>query len=236
MPAVDVYLVRHGETRENVLGIIQGQKDTLLNDMGRLQSQSAGELLRSIAFDTAFTSDLRRSSETAKIILNGRDEVPLCPTSLLRERFMGDLEGAPPGTRKDKTLWAKVEPHTKFLARCLNWWEQCILPLSKPSQTLVDSRQEVISVLAVTHGAYISTLLFSGLLDIKEYRVRGDVDFEAPIHNTSVTVVTIEDGGGFGQIQHFAYIQHLLRPGPVDNPDILEDEGQQTKEVEVDRA
>ncbi|KAH7343272.1 hypothetical protein B0J17DRAFT_641683 [Rhizoctonia solani] len=30
-----VYVIRHGETNENRLGIIQGQMDTQLNDAGR---------------------------------------------------------------------------------------------------------------------------------------------------------------------------------------------------------
>lgn len=63
MPRVLVYIVRHGETPENVAGIIQGQKDTVLNDAGEAQSKLAADALRDVPFDMAFTSDLRRARD-----------------------------------------------------------------------------------------------------------------------------------------------------------------------------
>lgn len=67
MPRVYVYIVRHGETDENVNGIIQGQKDTVLNDTGRAQSKLAGEALREVKFDIALTSDLKRATEVRRL-------------------------------------------------------------------------------------------------------------------------------------------------------------------------
>lgn len=65
MPTVVVRLVRHGETNENVQGIMQGQLDTELNDLGRAQAERLAEALESIPFQYAFTSDLRRASEVS---------------------------------------------------------------------------------------------------------------------------------------------------------------------------
>lgn len=63
MPRVYVYIVRHGETLENVAGIIQGQKDTILNVTGRAQSELAAEALRNVPFEISLTSDLKRARD-----------------------------------------------------------------------------------------------------------------------------------------------------------------------------
>lgn len=65
MPRINIYLVRHGETDWNVAGVVQGQKDTTLNETGRTQSMLAGDALRSIRFHFAFTSDLSRAREVS---------------------------------------------------------------------------------------------------------------------------------------------------------------------------
>lgn len=62
MVAARIYIVRHGETEENRLGIMQGHLDTKLNDTGIRQAQLAAQALRHVAFDIAFTSDLERAS------------------------------------------------------------------------------------------------------------------------------------------------------------------------------
>ena len=56
-----VYLVRHGETQENREGIIQGQKDTELNEVGLKQARLLGEALKDVKFSLGFSSDLKRA-------------------------------------------------------------------------------------------------------------------------------------------------------------------------------
>jgi len=58
---VFVYLVRHGETQENRDGIIQGQKDTLLNPTGETQVRSIGERFKGMTIDFLISSDLKRA-------------------------------------------------------------------------------------------------------------------------------------------------------------------------------
>lgn len=58
-----VYLVRHGETDANRDGIIQGQLNTPLNDLGRKQANLVGEVLRGVPFNAAYSSDLDRATE-----------------------------------------------------------------------------------------------------------------------------------------------------------------------------
>lgn len=60
-PIARIYLVRHGETQENRDGIIQGQMDTILNEMGQEQVRMLGERFRQVKIDRAFSSDLKRA-------------------------------------------------------------------------------------------------------------------------------------------------------------------------------
>jgi probable phosphoglycerate mutase len=54
--------VRHGETDPNRDRIVQGQLDTQLNATGLQQAAMTAEVLKSVSFDKAFTSDLQRAS------------------------------------------------------------------------------------------------------------------------------------------------------------------------------
>lgn len=56
-----VYLVRHGETNENRMGITQGQMDTVLNKFGHLEAAKCGKALKNVTFTHAFSSDLKRA-------------------------------------------------------------------------------------------------------------------------------------------------------------------------------
>ena len=58
---VQVYIVRHGETQENRDGIIQGQRDTVLNAIGLEQARMVGEALKDAKLGIAFSSDLSRA-------------------------------------------------------------------------------------------------------------------------------------------------------------------------------
>ena len=63
-----VYLVRHGETQENREGIIQGQKDTELNEAGLKQAGLLGEALKDVKFSLGFSSDLKRAYNVSLLL------------------------------------------------------------------------------------------------------------------------------------------------------------------------
>ena len=85
-------IVRHGETVWNAEGRIQGHTDVGLSDKGAEQSRLLGKRLAQIPIDVAYTSDLKRSSETAKLALGDRDIV-LNETPRLRQYHKGSYEG-----------------------------------------------------------------------------------------------------------------------------------------------
>ena len=86
-------LVRHGETDWNKAGRFQGQIDIPLNDNGRTQAAAARDFLRDVHIDRAWSSTLSRPTETAEIILQAHDGVPLTQIDGLVEIGHGVWEG-----------------------------------------------------------------------------------------------------------------------------------------------
>jgi broad specificity phosphatase PhoE len=85
-------IVRHGETEWNAEGRIQGHTDIGLSEKGAEQARSLGQRLADRQIDVAYSSDLKRTSETAKLALGGRD-ITLNETPRLREYNKGIFEG-----------------------------------------------------------------------------------------------------------------------------------------------
>jgi len=88
-------LVRHGESQWNLENRFTGWVDVPLTEKGRAEARRAGELLRDIRFDCAFTSVLQRAIETLDIMLEVIDQqgIPIERDQALNERHYGDLQG-----------------------------------------------------------------------------------------------------------------------------------------------
>ena len=90
----DFTLIRHGETLENLAGILQGQGIGRLSENGLRQARCAAMRLADEHFDRIYSSDLPRAMETAGVIGRqlGMDPIPF---PALREWNLGDLQGRP---------------------------------------------------------------------------------------------------------------------------------------------
>lgn len=87
-------LVRHGLSVYNNQNRFTGWKNVDLNEQGVAEAEQAVNLLESINFDIAFTSELKRANDTLDIILKGlRQEIPIEKNLALNERDYGDLVG-----------------------------------------------------------------------------------------------------------------------------------------------
>lgn len=93
-----ICFIRHGQTNINNLKMIQGRKDNLLNDTGRLQAKETGLYLKKHDnnFDYIYCSPLSRAYETACIIKDiiGYTGDIIKDASFI-ERDFGDAEGQP---------------------------------------------------------------------------------------------------------------------------------------------
>lgn len=61
MAVVRVYIVRHGETEENRIGVMQGHLDSKLNAAGVEQATRTAKALEHVRFAEAHSSDLSRA-------------------------------------------------------------------------------------------------------------------------------------------------------------------------------
>lgn len=61
----EIYIIRHGETELNRLGIVQGRGvDSDLNDTGRAQATAFYAHYQNVPFDKIYTSELKRTHQT----------------------------------------------------------------------------------------------------------------------------------------------------------------------------
>jgi probable phosphoglycerate mutase len=90
-----IYLIRHGETDYNKMGIVQGSGiNSSLNDKGIRQARAFYDSYKNISFDNIYTSDLNRTKESVyPFIENGHKAVSLIE---LNEINWGEIEGKRP--------------------------------------------------------------------------------------------------------------------------------------------
>jgi broad specificity phosphatase PhoE len=102
-------LVRHGQSRWNAEGRMQGQTGHVpLTDLGHAQAARAAEELAGLRPGALVSSDLRRAVQTAEHCVRTTG-LPLSTTPALREQGYGVLEGRPSRELWDVVDW--TDPH-----------------------------------------------------------------------------------------------------------------------------
>ena len=148
-------LVRHGESQWNLENRFTGWVDVPLTEKGREEARRAGEKLKGIKFDKAYTSVLQRAIETLKIILSGinQENIPIEKDQALNERHYGDLQGLDKAETAKKYgaeqvhIWRRsydvAPPNGENLkdtaARTLPYFEEKILPDLKAGKNILVS-------------------------------------------------------------------------------------------------
>ncbi|KAK9450584.1 histidine phosphatase superfamily [Limtongia smithiae] len=133
---LQVFVIRHGRTRENQLHIIQGHMDTLLNEIGMAQARKCATVLAMLPFDAIWSSDLTRCIQTRDIALSS--QLATLPVERVheskhfRERSFGDLEGYPARVaavelKKRKLTWDTAGEDPKvFQTRLFRGWDAMV--------------------------------------------------------------------------------------------------------------
>lgn len=187
-----LYIIRHGETDWNKERRMQGSADIELNEYGRKLAFITKEALKDIPFDIAYTSPLKRASETAKIILEGRD-IPLYKDKRIEEMNFGKYEGKSEAELiavKDDFMncfncpekyYPKdgAETHKEVIGRAKEFLEQVVLPAEKKYEHMV----------AFSHGAWIH-----GMLTYLYQREIKDFWHGPRQQNCGVTTIQISNG------------------------------------------
>jgi broad specificity phosphatase PhoE len=86
---IEIHLTRHGETDYNRKGILQGQTDIPLNELGRHQALNLRDKIKNISFAKIYSSDLSRAAETAEISTGIKPHTD----KRFRERCIGKYAG-----------------------------------------------------------------------------------------------------------------------------------------------
>ncbi len=166
-----VYLVRHGQTEMNRLGLLQGQGGHGLTARGAADARRAARALRGRGVSLVYSSDLRRARESAAIL---RAELgvkaPVRLSRALREIDFGRLTGlsgremerrCPPYRRDASFVFPGGESYALVQARALRWLGRL------PGR---HGRGGVFAV--VSHGGLLRSLL-AGLLGVPLDRTLG---------------------------------------------------------------
>ncbi|AGO10951.1 AaceriAFR554Wp [[Ashbya] aceris (nom. inval.)] len=173
---VRLFIIRHGQTDENVNKIIQGHMDTALNPVGLQQAEQLGRFLKAhgVQFDRVVCSDLRRCRETIGKVLAHYAVAPKTElTAGLRERHMGEVEGM---YVEDAEQYARQLGHASF--RELGETEEALEQRVAAQLRGIVAAGGGRNVAVVTHGGAIRQLL----------RWLG-CGTRFTVYNTSVTVV-----------------------------------------------
>lgn len=124
-----ITLVRHAQTEDNFLRIIQGRNNNILNDSGRRQVLKLKIKLKDKKYDLCFVSPLTRCMETALVSIG--DRVRIIPDERLVERDVGEFEGRPDVEYNAYRYWDYdlnksdfgVEPIQDIFKRCNDFLE-----------------------------------------------------------------------------------------------------------------
>lgn len=187
---MEILLVRHGESLDNVERRVQGWGGSGLSERGRLEAAAAAEYLVTHGVVRIVASDLRRASETAAI-LAARRGLEAEPDEAFREMKLGPWEGRTMREVEEAeplAIWSwrydgrrpareGIEPVGAVLARVLGGLER-IRTAPTAGRTAV-----------VSHGGALSITL-THLLGLDCVRI-----WQMPTANGSISRVRWERGG-----------------------------------------
>lgn len=89
--------MRHGQSVANRDGVLQGQYDAPLSELGERQANQLGAWLaaRQVGWDAAYCSPLSRARDTARIITERAGREPPAELAELAEIHAGSMQGKP---------------------------------------------------------------------------------------------------------------------------------------------
>lgn len=85
-----LFVLRHGETTENITGMLQGDMDTILDEVGEKQALAVRDNVLASNIDLVICSPKKRTLKTAEL---AAPNIPLIIDERLRSRNHGEFQG-----------------------------------------------------------------------------------------------------------------------------------------------
>lgn len=183
---MNLYFVRHGETKHNENKSYYGRLDVELTEKGISQAKRVGGLLDNVNFSKIYVSEKTRAEQTAKIILKNK-QCNLIKDSRINETNFGLFEG------KSYDQLKELYPE-EWKLWCEDW--KSFAPPEGESYTLLYDRVKSFmddllkldeeNILIVTHGGVIRSIYC--------YVLNGNLDFfwSFGCKNCDITMIKYE--------------------------------------------
>ncbi|KAG7117072.1 phosphatase like protein [Verticillium longisporum] len=161
MGKLNIFLIRHGESVDNVAGLYAGSRDSPLTAHGVLQASRLASHLATAAPPAThiFTSNLKRAVYTAGTVreaqpppLAGMPAVDVVQLLDLREKDFGADEGKKYGQR-DHVRATDAETHDAMQARASRFVDSQLAPI------IAALADKPACVMIVAHGLILASLL-----------------------------------------------------------------------------
>ncbi|KAM0330802.1 hypothetical protein ACHAQA_003756 [Verticillium albo-atrum] len=161
MSNLNIFLIRHGESVDNVAGLYAGSRDSPLTAHGVLQARRLASHLAVAAAPAThiFTSNLKRAVHTAETVQEAQPPPPAGKSGVevvqlldLREKDFGADEGKKYGLR-DHTRAADVETHDAMQVRATRFVESQLGPIVSAAA------EKPANIIIVAHGLILASLL-----------------------------------------------------------------------------
>jgi 2,3-bisphosphoglycerate-dependent phosphoglycerate mutase len=162
-------LVRHGESEWNRRNLFTGWCNPDLTEKGLIEALVAARMLRArgIAFDVAYTSQLKRAQRTLDIILSelGETDIPIQFDEALNERHYGDLCGLNKDEAKERwgeeqvRIWRRSYDIPPPGGESLKDTEDRVMPYYRTH--IWPDLEAGKSVLVVAHGNSLRALIMN---------------------------------------------------------------------------
>lgn len=196
------YLLRHGQTRWNVDGKIQGKTDIPLNEAGLLQAECLADAMEHFPVTAIYCSVLERARQTAACVAD-RKQLVVRPMEHLREVDFGLWEG--------KT-WQEIQ--AAYPEDFIRWDRNPAQGTPTGGEFRESCRHRVRlaveQILAEAEGD-VAVVAHGGILVyVIDYLLRNQPDRQKIIvQNASISVVEYEPSTAAGQLQALNDTSHL---------------------------
>ena len=209
-----LFLVRHGITEANHLGVYQGQTDIPLSAKGRLQIAALRERLRDERFAACYSSVLARARVSAEILLE-EHFCPLRATPDLNEVSYGAWEGLTRAQVQERfpEAWAYfVEDPTRHAAPGGETRPQLQARVGRVLAEIADQFEDA-SILIASHGGTLREMIGCYL------NLPAEEIWKLRLDNASLSIVDAYAGGGvltlFNDTAHLGPRKPALGGEPV---------------------